>query len=132
MTRETAQETAQIMTQEKGPGQWAVIFTSRRAAGDNGYAEAAEKLARLAEGMPGYLGAQSVRNADGEGMTVSYWESLEAIAAWRAHPAHVAARARADEWYESWSLSVCRVEHTRVHPFPSASIRFNPQRAEGL
>jgi heme-degrading monooxygenase HmoA len=95
---------------------YAVIFTSRRTGGDNGYAETANRLAGLAASMPGYLGAQSVRDADGSGITVSYWDSLQAIAAWKDHPEHKAARARMDEWYESWSLRVCRVERGRMHP----------------
>jgi len=93
----------------------AVIFTSRRAAGDSGCAEAAGRLARVAEGMPGYL-AQSVRDPVGTGITVSSREALVAITAWRAHPAHEAARPQADAWYKSWSLPVCRVERTSAHP----------------
>jgi heme-degrading monooxygenase HmoA len=95
---------------------YAVIFTSRRTSGDNGYAETAARLASLAASMPGYLDAQSVRDADGNGITVSYWDSLEAIAAWKRHPEHAAARARMDEWYASWSLKVCRVQRGSSHP----------------
>lgn len=94
------------------PGRWAVIFVSqRRADPADGYAEVAEKLAALAAAMPGSLGAESVRDADGRGITVSYWDSPAAIAAWRTHPVHAAALARAGEWYASWSLTVSRVEH---------------------
>lgn len=96
---------------------YAVIFASRRKADPNdGYAETAGRLAALAEAMSGYLGARSVRAADGTGITVSYWDGLEAIAAWKAHPEHVAARARMAEWYESWSLEVCRVERGKIFP----------------
>ncbi|OIO03736.1 MAG: hypothetical protein AUJ49_04055 [Desulfovibrionaceae bacterium CG1_02_65_16] len=95
---------------------YAVIFTSQRTAGDNGYTETAAELTRLAETMPGYLGAHSVREPGGAGITISYWESPEAIAAWRDHPAHVAARRRMNEWYASWSLTVCRVERANTWP----------------
>lgn len=109
------------MTSPATTDRWAVIFTSRRRANPaDGYAEAAEELARLAASMPGYLGAESVRDAAGAGITVSYWDSAEAVAAWRAHPAHATARARAGEWYESWSLRVCRVERQTARPGPGA------------
>jgi len=92
---------------------YAVIFSSRRKAGDNGYAETAAEMVRLAEAAPGFLGAESVRQEDGQGITVSYWDSLEAIARFKADPRHAAARARAADWYEGYSLRVCRVERER-------------------
>lgn len=89
---------------------YAVIFFSRRTAGDNGYAEAAAELVRLAEAAPGFLEAQSVRQEDGQGITVSYWDSLESIARFKADPRHAAVRARVADWYEEFGLRVCRVE----------------------
>lgn len=89
---------------------YAVIFSSRRKEGDAGYAAAAEEVARLAQAAPGFLGAESVRQPDGQGVTVSYWESLEAIARFRDEPGHVRARLRLAEWYDAYSLRVCRVE----------------------
>src|SRR5690606_16785037 len=49
----------------------AVIFTSIRADGDDGYGATAEEMGRLAAQQPGYLGFESAR--DGIGITVSYW-----------------------------------------------------------
>ncbi|GAB6127214.1 antibiotic biosynthesis monooxygenase family protein [Humidesulfovibrio idahonensis] len=98
---------------------YAVIFSSRRTAGDHGYAEAAAELVRLAEAAPGFLGAQSVRQEDGQGITVSYWDSLESIARFKADPRHVAVRARMADWYEEFGLRVCRVEREtfwKAHP----------------
>src|SRR5262249_44173993 len=52
----------------------AVIFTSQRAAGgDAAYAAAADAMEALAARQPGYLGIESARDADGFGITVSYW-----------------------------------------------------------
>ena len=56
-----------------GPGALAVIFTSQRTAGDDGYAQTAEEMVRLAAQQDGFLGAESARGADGFGLTVSYW-----------------------------------------------------------
>ncbi|WP_293764806.1 antibiotic biosynthesis monooxygenase [uncultured Aquitalea sp.] len=93
------------------PPYWAVIFSSLRRDGDNGYAEMADRMVRLAEVQPGFLGAESSRDAQGFGITVSYWESVEAIAAWRANAEHLVAQKLGREvWYERFSLKVARVE----------------------
>ncbi|MGP6424262.1 antibiotic biosynthesis monooxygenase family protein [Pseudomonas pharyngis] len=90
---------------------FAVIFTSTRTEGDNGYAEASERMMQLVAEQPGFLGVDSIRGADGVGITVSYWESEAAILAWREHPEHrmIQARGRA-EWYSAYQTRVCRVE----------------------
>lgn len=90
------------------PPYYAVIFTSLRTEEDRGYAEAARHMLELARTQPGFLGAESVR--DGLGITVSYWESPEAIQAWKENAEHRLVRARAREWYATFRVRVCRVE----------------------
>ena len=100
------------------PPYWAVIFTSRRRPGEAGYGEAAARMVELAQGQPGFLGVESVREADGLGITVSYWASREAIDHWRRDAEHRATQARGRaEWYEAFELRVCQVErgHGFVH-----------------
>lgn len=95
------------------PPYYAVIFPSQRPDGDpdDGYAEMAGRMVELARQQDGYLGHESVREADGRGVTISYWRDEDAIRAWRAHPEHVEARRRGrDRWYEDWAIRVCRVE----------------------
>ncbi|WP_434709786.1 antibiotic biosynthesis monooxygenase [Pseudomonas sp. R1-1] len=93
------------------PDCFAVIFTSTRTEGDNGYAAAAQRMVELARDQPGFLGMESVRGADGIGITVSYWQSEAAILAWRDHPEHRAIQARGrSQWYSEFSTRVCRVE----------------------
>ncbi|MGY8526322.1 antibiotic biosynthesis monooxygenase family protein [Paracidovorax citrulli] len=111
-----------VFAQTPAPPYYAVIFTSTRApavAGD-GYGETAQRMVELASGMPGFLGVESVRDSSlpgAPGITVSYWESLEAIAAWRAHTEHVQARNQGRErWYDGYQLRVCKVE--RAYGFP--------------
>ena len=70
------------------PPYYAVIFTALRTDGDRGYARTAERMVELAAEQPGYLGVESVRDASGFGITVSYWESAAAIAAWKANSEH--------------------------------------------
>ena len=71
-----------------------------------------QRMVELAAQQPGYLGVESTRGGDGFGITVSYWESEAAIAAWRQHAEH-AADARptaAPHWYEHYELRVAKVE----------------------
>jgi heme-degrading monooxygenase HmoA len=94
-----------------GPGALAVIFTSQRTASNDGYAQTAEAMARLAAQQDGFLGAESARGADGLGLTVSYWRDEEALRAWRAHADHLAAQAAGKaRWYRAYRVRVCRVE----------------------
>lgn len=71
----------------------------------------AARMVELAVAQPGYLGVESVRGADGFGITVSYWTSEEAIAAWRRHAEHrIAQEQGRAQWYEHYELRVARVE----------------------
>src|SRR3546814_9341422 len=75
------------------PPYYAGVFSSlRRDGGDDGYAAAADRMVELAREQPGFLGVESTRGADGFGITVSYWESEEAIRAWRRHAEQAATR----------------------------------------
>ncbi|WP_205688869.1 antibiotic biosynthesis monooxygenase family protein [Candidatus Macondimonas diazotrophica] len=90
--------------QMPAPPYYAVIFSSQRTEGDHGYGEMAERMTRLAARRPGFLGIDSVRGTDGFGITVSYWASTEAIAAWKADVDHRAAQARGMRIMRSGSL----------------------------
>lgn len=92
------------------PTYYAVIFASQRTEGDNGYRKIAAKMVELASQQKGFLGVESARDED-LGITVSYWESLEAIKNWKENTAHQVAQERGKtEWYKNFSLRVCRVE----------------------
>ncbi|MDR0479117.1 MAG: antibiotic biosynthesis monooxygenase [Burkholderiaceae bacterium] len=93
------------------PPYYAVIFSSRRTPGDAGYARMAAHMMELAAGQPGFLGAESARDADGFGITVSYWANEQAIAAWRCHAEHrIAQEQGRARWYAHYALRVARVE----------------------
>ena len=101
------------------PPYYAVIFSSRRTEGDHGYAAMAERMAALAARRPGFLGMESVRGADGVGITVSYWTSEEAIAGWRADAEHrLAQELGRSGWYARYAIRVARVE--RAYGGPSS------------
>ncbi len=89
---------------------YAVIFTSIRTEGDNDYTAMADKMVSLAGKQPGFLGIESARNA--VGITVSYWESLEAIKNWKSHIEHTVVREKGrSEWYAKFKVRISKVEH---------------------
>ena len=93
------------------PPYYAVIFTSLRTDAESGYGRMAERMVELAAQQPGFLGVESARDAGGLGITVSYWESEEAIARWKANAEHrVAQEAGRKTWYRDYQLRVARVE----------------------
>lgn len=91
------------------PPYYAVIFTTLKTEVEEGYLEMAEKMEKLAEQQEGYLGIESARNE--VGITVSYWESLDAILKWRNNAEHSLAREKGKElWYKTYQLRICKVE----------------------
>lgn len=95
------------------PPYCAVIFSSQRTPGDGGYGDMADRMLALAAAQPGFLGVESARDADGFGITVSYWRDEAAIAAWKAVGEHrEAQRLGRERWYEAFAIRVCRVERT--------------------
>ncbi|MGI9318976.1 MAG: antibiotic biosynthesis monooxygenase family protein [bacterium] len=91
------------------PPYYAVIFTSHRTDGDNGYAEMTEKMIELVAKQRGFLGVES---AQGDiGVTVSYWSDLEAIKEWKAHVEHQEAQRKGHKlWYSSFKARISKVE----------------------
>jgi heme-degrading monooxygenase HmoA len=96
---------------------YAVIFSSQRTPGEGGYGAMAERMTALASTRAGFLGIESVRSADGFGITVSYWDSPEAIRAWKDHAEHIFAQETGvAQWYEHYELRVARVERAYSGP----------------
>jgi len=88
---------------------YAVIFTSTRTEIEVGYAKMAIKMETLAKVQPGFLGIESARNEIG--ITVSYWESLEAIQNWKANVEHLEAQEKGKTtWYKNYKVRIAKVE----------------------
>ena len=93
------------------PPYYAVIFTAIRTAGDKGYSKTSARMEELAKKQPGFLGIESVENADGLEITVSYWDSEESIRAWKAHVEHLIAQKQGRKlWYEHYEIRIAKVE----------------------
>jgi heme-degrading monooxygenase HmoA len=87
----------------------AVIFTSTRTAGDNGYGAMSQAMEKLAAVQPGYLGIESARDAE-LGITVSYWSDETAAQGWKQVAAHLAAQRRGREaWYTDYQVRIAIV-----------------------
>ena len=88
---------------------YAVIFTSTRTEVEEGYAEMAIKMVELAKAQPGFIGMESARSEIG--ITVSYWESLEAIKNWKANMEHLEAQEKGKTtWYKNYKVRIAKVE----------------------
>ncbi|WP_171036993.1 antibiotic biosynthesis monooxygenase [Maribacter algarum] len=89
---------------------YAVIFTSNLTGDDNvGYAEMAQQMQDLAKQQSGYLDFESAREE--MGISISYWESLEAIAKWKANTDHLFAQQKGiKDWYSWYKVRICLVE----------------------
>ncbi len=107
------------------PPYYAVVFVSARNGEDEaGYAATHARMLELVAGIPGYLGVDSARDADGLGITVAYFRDRPAIAAWRRHPEHRAAqRAGRQLWYDAYHMHIARVERAYRHDRAAGPVR---------
>jgi heme-degrading monooxygenase HmoA len=106
-----------------GPPYYAVIFTSQRTEGDGGYEAMAQAMFELALKQPGCLGAESVRDEGGLGITVAYFTDESAIRAWQQNSEHlVAQRLGKERWYSHYELRVAKVERAYSGPRSSTSL----------
>lgn len=88
---------------------YAVIFSTITEDNIEGYISTAERMEELAKLQKGYLGIESARNEIG--ITVSYWQTLEDIVAWKNNVEHTEARNLGREkWYKQYQLRVCKVK----------------------
>ena len=91
------------------PPYYAVIFSSVRTEGDNGYGAMADRMLALASEQEGFLGIESAREE--VGITVSYWASEEAIKQWKQNAEHLEAQRLGHKaWYAEFKVRVAKVE----------------------
>jgi len=99
-----------IMTKLVTP-YFAVIFISLKSSQLDGYAEMADKMVTLAKQQPGFLDLFSAQADDGRSVTISYWQSLQAISDWKANAEHQAAQAKGHrQWYDYFRLEIAEVK----------------------
>lgn len=97
------------IAQTPDPPYTAVVFTSVRTDGDQGYDVMSRRMFDLVREQPGFLGVEAAR--EGVGITVSYWVDAAAAAAWKQVAEHLVAQERGREtWYADYRVRVCTVE----------------------
>jgi heme-degrading monooxygenase HmoA len=95
---------------------FAVIFYNKLKGPPERYAKISEEMLALAKKQRGYLGVESVRDPEGIGITVSYWDSMENIKNWKSNADHMAAQAYGiREGYEWYHLTVAKIQYDRSH-----------------
>jgi heme-degrading monooxygenase HmoA len=98
-----------MIAQTPTPPYYAVIFTSIRTEVEEGYATMAQQMIELAQQQPGYLGHESARES--LGITISYWQSIEAIKNWKHVSEHlIAQQLGRQKWYSHYKTRICLVE----------------------
>ena len=103
-----------LLLQTPEPPYYAVIFTSRRSDVKEGYAAMNDSLVEKAKLLPGFIGEESVRDANGVGISVSYWKDPESIRSWKSDAQHqIAQRLGEDKWYTHYSVRICKVERDK-------------------
>jgi len=91
---------------------YVVIFRSTRKLDDGKlYSVWSEKMERLVKTIDGYVNHFGFRDATSrDGVTVSYFSSLDAISQWKQLDDHkVAQQMGRDSFYEEYSVQVCEV-----------------------
>ena len=88
---------------------YAVIFSTIPSENTEGYIEAAQRMEILAKQQKGFLGIESARSEIG--ITVSYWQTLADITAWKNNIEHTAVRELGrKKWYKKYQLRISKVE----------------------
>ncbi len=87
----------------------AVIFIAKVAELDEEYSRTAERMRQLAIENYGCAGFDSVADGENE-ISISYWESLHQIRAWKHDAEHLAAQALGkSRWYRWYKVQVVEV-----------------------
>lgn len=90
---------------------YVVIFKAVLKHPDQAYRDIAVNLRERAINQYGCLGF-SAATQDNEEIAVSYWETLEQIASWKADMEHLKAQKLAlSKWYQSCQVQVAEVMH---------------------
>ncbi len=98
-----------MIAKTPAPPYYAVIFTNIKNSDDEGYEQTAARMVEMAQLQPGFLGIESAR--EDVGITVSYWQDLESIKAWKANTEHVEAQKHGQQkWYTSYTTRIAKVQ----------------------
>lgn len=102
-------------------GEIVTVFRNRvRPEARAEYEPLAERMAELADAMPGFVERKTFTADDGERVTLVTFATREEQQAWREQPEHRAAqRAGIDHIYSEYRLQVCVLEDERSFTRPA-------------
>lgn len=93
------------------PPYYIVAFSFQRTEGDNGHGEMSIAMEKLVLQQPGCIGVESVRGADGFGITNSFWKDETSMKAWKANVDHQLAQKLGREvFYSHYVIRIAKVE----------------------
>ena len=94
---------------------YAVIFRAMVGELDQEYAEAIERMKDLAFEKYGCLEFYALMDGESR-VAISYWNSEEEIAQWKANSEHLQAQAQGkNKWYQSYSVQVVEIRREYSH-----------------
>jgi heme-degrading monooxygenase HmoA len=90
---------------------YSVIFSNERSQlEDSKYHEFSNQMLTLVQHAEGFLGMESYRENSGRGVTISYWETLEAIQKWKENTQHRLAQEYGKAVaYSQFTTRICEV-----------------------
>lgn len=90
---------------------YAVIFkTYRDLPVPQEYLDINKELQKLVTDIEGFLGVESVGDENGYGLSISYWNSLEAIKEWKSKALHLEAqRMGSEKFYKFFKVEICEI-----------------------
>ncbi len=98
-----------MIVQHLKPPYYAVIFSTIMTDYKEDYDKVSSEMLTLAKKQKGFLGVETARSEIG--ITVSYWDSLDAILSWKNNLDHIKARKMGREkWYAKYQLRITKVE----------------------
>ena len=94
---------------DSNDAKFAVIFTSALNKLNEEYISTALEMEELAKSIPGFVGMESVRN-NLNGISVSYWKSLEDIHQWKTNARHELAKNQGKKnWYKCYRTRITEI-----------------------
>ena len=64
----------------------------------------------VARSLPGYLGVDAWQSADGARKNATYyWDSLDTLKTFSAHPSHLEAKKQYSRWYKGYHIVIAEV-----------------------
>ena len=104
-----------ITNQVPEPPYIASIFNYYLSDDLEGYQAYDELTIELAKRMPGFLGYESFKH-DGRGSFISYWQDMDSIRSWAAHPDHIEAKKKGrSTWYRYYHSAIAEVKSLHMH-----------------